>query len=54
MLAMQDNSGEFIYEREERSDQLIPKKEEQDEEREWDPKSEEIEGIEPKQNDVMP
>jgi hypothetical protein len=46
---MQDNNEESICEREEGSDQLIPEREERDEKREWEPKSEEIEGI-----DVMP
>jgi hypothetical protein len=51
---MQDNTKESIREWEERSDQLIPEREERDEEREWEPESEEIEGIEPKQDDVTP
>ncbi len=54
MLAMQDNSEESIREREEGSDQLIPKREERDEKQKWELESEEIEGIEPKQYDVTP
>jgi hypothetical protein len=34
---MQDHSEKFIREWEERSDQLILEKEEQDEEQEWEP-----------------
>ncbi len=51
---MQDNNEESIYKREERSDQLIPKRKERDEEQEWEPEFEEIEGIEPEQDDVTP
>jgi hypothetical protein len=51
---MQDSSEESIYKWEERSDRLIPKREERDEEREWELEFEEIEGIELEQDDVMP
>ncbi len=51
---MQDNSEESIREWEEGRDQLIAEREEWDEKGEWEPKFEEIEGIEPKQDDVTP
>jgi len=51
---MQDNSEESIHEREEGNDQLIRRKEEQDEKREWELGSKEIEGIEHEQDGVMP
>jgi hypothetical protein len=38
----------------ERSNELIHEREERDEEREWEPESEEIKGIDNEQDDVMP
>ncbi len=49
---MQDNSEQPIHEREEGSDELIHEREEWDEEREWEPKFEEIKGIDNEQDDV--
>jgi hypothetical protein len=49
---MQDNNEESIREREEGSDQLIPKREERDEKREWELESKDIEGIESEQDDI--
>jgi hypothetical protein len=51
---MQENSEEFIYKQDDGSDQLIPEREERDEEWEWELESEEVEGIELEQDDVTP
>ncbi len=39
MLAMQDNTKEFIHKQEEGSDQLTHEREERDEKQDWEPKS---------------
>ncbi len=51
---MKSLSMNGIHEQEERNDQLIREKEEQNEEHEWEPKFEKIEGIDNEQDDVTP